>query len=117
MCFNGSDLDWNLEGSCGGLFANEGFSRRCKIIDLANGRANMAWVLKCAAPCFPTDYAGLTIGAAEAISLDGMTILAAEVDWLLVRASRAGVDAAFGGGRAGRASCNSDDWELARDES
>uniref|UniRef100_A0A915JAD2 Uncharacterized protein n=1 Tax=Romanomermis culicivorax TaxID=13658 RepID=A0A915JAD2_ROMCU len=44
---------------------------------------------------------GLTIGAAEAISLDGMTLLAVDVDGLVAQVSSAGVDAVCGAGSAG----------------
>uniref|UniRef100_A0A915KMW1 Uncharacterized protein n=1 Tax=Romanomermis culicivorax TaxID=13658 RepID=A0A915KMW1_ROMCU len=57
---------------------------------------------------------GLTIGAADAISLDGMTMLAGEVDWLIARVSRAVAVRVAVEGRAGRASCSSEDWELAQ---
>uniref|UniRef100_A0A915K4W2 Uncharacterized protein n=1 Tax=Romanomermis culicivorax TaxID=13658 RepID=A0A915K4W2_ROMCU len=61
---------------------------------------------------------GLTIGAAEAISLEGMTILAVEVCWVLVHVSKLlALEAGEVDSKVGKASGTLDDWELARDKS
>uniref|UniRef100_A0A915JRY8 Uncharacterized protein n=1 Tax=Romanomermis culicivorax TaxID=13658 RepID=A0A915JRY8_ROMCU len=60
---------------------------------------------------------GLIIGVAEAISLEGITILAADVDWQLVRTYKLVAGAAKVDGKAGRDSGSSEDCELAPDES
>uniref|UniRef100_A0A915IZ44 Uncharacterized protein n=1 Tax=Romanomermis culicivorax TaxID=13658 RepID=A0A915IZ44_ROMCU len=58
VCFDGSELDGNLKGSCRGVFANESLCGWGEIIDLADGQADVAGILKSAPCCVPTDYSG-----------------------------------------------------------
>uniref|UniRef100_A0A915ILX1 Uncharacterized protein n=1 Tax=Romanomermis culicivorax TaxID=13658 RepID=A0A915ILX1_ROMCU len=60
---------------------------------------------------------GLTIGVADTISLEGITILAAEVDWMRAHISKVVAETVEDDGKVGRASGSSKDRELAGEES
>uniref|UniRef100_A0A915K063 Gustatory receptor n=1 Tax=Romanomermis culicivorax TaxID=13658 RepID=A0A915K063_ROMCU len=66
---------------------------------------------------FQQTIPGLTISGAEAISLEGITILAVEVDWLRAPVSKVVAVMVEDEGKAGSASQSSEDWELALEES
>uniref|UniRef100_A0A915KI73 Uncharacterized protein n=1 Tax=Romanomermis culicivorax TaxID=13658 RepID=A0A915KI73_ROMCU len=60
---------------------------------------------------------GLTMGAGDAISLEGITILVVEVDWLRAHVSKVVVVMVEDDGKAGSGSGSSKDCELAHEES
>uniref|UniRef100_A0A915IGM3 Uncharacterized protein n=1 Tax=Romanomermis culicivorax TaxID=13658 RepID=A0A915IGM3_ROMCU len=67
--------------------------------------------------CIPKKIPGLTISGADAIFLEGITMLAAEVDWLGAPLSKEVAEMVEDDGKAGSASRSWEDWELRCEES